>query len=106
MNQKHLSVLTVITLLSLNAQTAAAFCGFYVAKADASLFNNASQVVLARHDNKTVVTMSNDYQGELTEFAMVVPVPEGSHKRPDSYRQPKRHRPSRCLYRTSTCRIF
>ena len=35
MNQKHLSVLTIITLLSLNAQTAAAFCGFYVAKADA-----------------------------------------------------------------------
>ena len=31
---------------------------------------------MARHDNKTVVTMSNDYQGELTEFAMVVPVPE------------------------------
>lgn len=66
----------VLSFLVWSPNQAAAFCGFYVAKADASLFNNASQVVLARHDNKTVITMSNDYQGDLTEFAMVVPVPE------------------------------
>jgi len=54
---------------------ALAFCGFYVAKADAKLFNRASQVVLARHDDKTVITMANDYKGELREFAIVVPVP-------------------------------
>ena len=52
-----------------------AFCGFYVGKADATLFNKASQVVLARKDDRTVISMMNDYQGELTEFAMVVPVP-------------------------------
>ena len=57
------------------AAPALAFCGFYVAKADAKLFNRASQVVLARHDNKTVLTMANDYKGELREFAIVVPVP-------------------------------
>ena len=44
------------------AQPVAAFCGFYVAKADASLFNNASQVVLARHDNKTVITFEDGEQ--------------------------------------------
>src|SRR5262245_5963093 len=55
---------------------ALAFCGFYVAKADAKLFNRASQVVLARHDDKTVLTMANDYKGELKEFAIVVPVPK------------------------------
>ncbi len=54
---------------------AQAFCGFYVGKADADLFNEASKVILARHDGKTVITMANDYKGELTEFAMVVPVP-------------------------------
>ena len=52
------------------------FCGFYVAKADASLFNEKSQVILVRDGNRTVITMSNDYQGDLKEFAMVIPVPE------------------------------
>ena len=51
------------------------FCGFYVAKADTRLFNKASKVVLVRHDDKTVLTMANDYQGEPQEFALVVPVP-------------------------------
>jgi hypothetical protein len=53
----------------------AAFCGFYVGKADSSLYNEASQVVLARNANRTVISMMNDYKGELTEFALVVPVP-------------------------------
>ncbi|MFM7426457.1 MAG: DUF2330 domain-containing protein [Elainella sp.] len=52
-----------------------AFCGFYVAKADTSLYNQASQVVIARSGNRTVLTMANDYQGEAQDFAMVVPVP-------------------------------
>ena len=54
---------------------ASAFCGFYVGKADTKLFNKASEVVIARHDNKTVITMANDFKGEVKEFAMVVPVP-------------------------------
>ena len=55
---------------------AAAFCGFYVGKADATLFNEASQVILVRSENRTVISMANDYRGELTEFALVVPVPQ------------------------------
>ncbi|MEL7486414.1 MAG: DUF2330 domain-containing protein [Pseudomonadota bacterium] len=54
---------------------AVAFCGFYVAKADTKLFNKASKVVLMRDGDRTVVTMANDYQGDLKEFAIVVPVP-------------------------------
>jgi len=54
---------------------ALAFCGFYVAKADSSLYNQASQVIIARDGDRTVLTMSNDYQGEVKDFAMVVPVP-------------------------------
>ena len=53
-----------------------AFCGFYVAKADAKLFNKSSQVIIARDGDHTVITMSNDYQGDAEDFAMVVPVPE------------------------------
>jgi hypothetical protein len=52
-----------------------AFCGFYVAKADASLYNEASQVAIARQGDRTVLTMANDYQGPVQEFALVVPVP-------------------------------
>ena len=53
----------------------AAFCGFYVAKADVGLFNKASQVIIARDGNRTVVTMSSDFRGNAKDFAIVVPVP-------------------------------
>ncbi len=56
-------------------QPAEAFCGFFVGKADAALFNEASQVILVRDGRKTAITMLNDYKGELTDFALVVPVP-------------------------------
>lgn len=52
-----------------------AFCGFYVAKADASLYNQASRVAVVRHQDKTVISMMNDFQGNLKDFAIVVPVP-------------------------------
>lgn len=57
------------------ASAAQAFCGFYVGKADASLFNDASKVVMVRDGDRTTISMLNDYQGDLKEFAMVVPVP-------------------------------
>ena len=62
-----------ITLaVSTNAQ---AFCGFFVARADTSLFNRASQVVLVRDKDRTVITMANDFQGDVKDFAVVIPVP-------------------------------
>lgn len=51
------------------------FCGFYVSKADGTLKNKTSQVILVRDGNKTVITMYNDFKGESRDFAMVVPVP-------------------------------
>jgi hypothetical protein len=57
------------------AGPAAAFCGFYVAKADSKLFNKSSKVVLARHGATTAITMASDYEGEPKEFALVIPVP-------------------------------
>jgi hypothetical protein len=63
-----------LSLLALPAASSA-FCGFYVAKADAQLFNRASKVVLVRDGERTVLTMASDYQGEPSEFALVVPVP-------------------------------
>ena len=51
------------------------FCGFYVSKADGTLKNKTSQVILVRDGNKTVITMYNDFKGDSKDFAMVVPVP-------------------------------
>jgi hypothetical protein len=55
---------------------ARAFCGFYVGKADSNLFNHASQVVTVRHGDKSVLSLMNDYQGEPSDFALVIPVPQ------------------------------
>jgi TonB family protein len=54
---------------------ASAFCGFYVAGADAKLFNDATVVVLMRDGTRTVLSMQNNYQGPPEEFALVIPVP-------------------------------
>jgi hypothetical protein len=55
---------------------ALAFCGFYVARADAKLLNKASQIIIARDGKRTVITMVSDFQGPVSDFAMVVPVPK------------------------------
>jgi len=61
--------------LALSAGPASAFCGFYVAKADAKMFNKSSKVILARIGEQTAITMASDYEGKPSEFALVVPVP-------------------------------
>jgi hypothetical protein len=67
----------ISTLLAVLCFTPAAwaFCGFYVAKADTNLYNQASQVIIARDGNRTVLTMANDFQGDVKDFAVVIPVP-------------------------------
>lgn len=55
--------------------TSRAFCGFYVSGADASLYNDATMVVMMREGTRTVLSMQNNYQGPPKDFAMVVPVP-------------------------------
>jgi hypothetical protein len=67
--------LALLLFIAFGSTPASAFCGFYVGKADAKLFNEASQVILVRDGNRTVISMRNDFQGDLSEFALVVPVP-------------------------------
>ncbi|MBL7943919.1 MAG: DUF2330 domain-containing protein, partial [Flavobacteriales bacterium] len=75
-HMKNSIILLLGSLLALMVSTSAsAFCGFYVAKADAKLFNNKSEVILVRDGIHTVITMSNDFQGPVRDFAMVIPVP-------------------------------
>jgi len=64
-----------IILASMISHEAMAFCGFYVSKADGTLKNKTSQVILVRDGNKNVITMYNDFVGNFKDFAMVVPVP-------------------------------
>jgi hypothetical protein len=68
-----------VALVAISSQPmvgpAAAFCGFYVAKVDAKLFNKSSKVVLTRDGNQTTITMASDYEGDPNEFAVVIPVP-------------------------------
>ena len=45
------------------------FCGFYVSKADGTLKNKTSQVILVRDGNKTSITMYNDFKGDTKDFA-------------------------------------
>ncbi len=70
-------ILCVVALVVavLTARNALAFCGFYVAKADTKIFNQASRVVLVRDGDRTVLTMANDFKGNPKEFAVVIPVP-------------------------------
>lgn len=70
-----LSLLLVFVAVICFTPTAWGFCGFYVAKADTKLYNQASEVVIARDGDRTVLTMANDYQGDVKDFAIVVPVP-------------------------------
>jgi hypothetical protein len=67
--------LLIIGTLILVSPFLFSFCGFYVSKADGTLKNKTSQVILVRDGNKTVITMYNDFKGDTKDFAMVVPVP-------------------------------
>src|SRR5215813_250990 len=67
--------IALVTIAWWSAPTVLGFCGFYVAKADTKLFNKASQVVLVRDGDRTVMTMANDFEGDPKEFAVVIPVP-------------------------------
>jgi hypothetical protein len=72
---RSILLLSSFALGLLAPRPAGAFCGFFVSGADAKLYNNASQVVLMRKGDRTVLTMSNNYKGPPESFAMVVPVP-------------------------------
>ena len=73
--KRLLFVVPLAVCVLLFSDALAAFCGFYVARADAKLFNRASQVVLVRDGDRTVLTMANDFRGDPKEFAVVIPVP-------------------------------
>ena len=91
---------------ALGSIPATAFCGFYVGKADAKLFNEASQVILVRDGNRTVISMRNDFQGGSVRIRAGRTRACRAPKEPDPCRRPEDLRPDRCLQRTAACRIL
>src|SRR3954468_3561137 len=69
------ATLALTAALAVAPAPARAFCGFYVSGSADQLLNDATRVALMRHGTRTVLTMSNDYDGPPQDFAMVVPVP-------------------------------
>lgn len=53
-----------------------AFCGTYVGDATAPVYNAKSEVAIARVGTTTTLTLGNDYSGQLSDFALVIPVPD------------------------------
>ena len=70
--------LALVIMLAL-ATRAEAFCGFFIDTGGASMFSDATQVVLMRDGTRTVLAMENDYAGPLQDFAIVIPVPTVLH---------------------------
>ncbi len=68
-------IAAVLILVAMISNQAMAFCGFYVSKADGTLKNKTSQVIIVHDGDRNTITMYNDFKGNPKDFAMVVPVP-------------------------------
>ncbi len=66
----------MFSLALLLSAPAHAFCGTFVGDPGATMTNDASQVVIARYDNTTVLTVIMDYEGSATDFGILLPIPE------------------------------
>ena len=69
------SLAVLVAAIGANARTVLAFCGFFVAKVDAEMFNNRSEVAIAHQNNRTTYSLAFNYKGEPKDFALVLPVP-------------------------------
>ncbi len=74
MNYKPL-IAAIAAAIVLAPGSAFAFCGFYVGGGEDALVNDATQVIMMREGERTILSMRNDYKGPPEDFAMVVPVP-------------------------------
>lgn len=63
-------------LLLTFAQSAHAFCGTYVGPLGSTLENGATQTILARSGDQTVLTVAPDMAGDSASFGLLIPVPE------------------------------
>jgi hypothetical protein len=69
-----ISLMSVFLCVGL-ATSAQGMCGIFVARTVAHLTNIHSRVIIAHQGNRSVFTMENDVQGDVKEFARIVPMP-------------------------------
>jgi hypothetical protein len=74
LRQSLLSLLVFCLCLTFT-QPAIAFCGFFVGRSEAKLNNSASRVVIVREGDKSTFLMANNFQGDVKDFARIVPIP-------------------------------
>lgn len=82
-------LLTTLVGVALVPDVARAACGCMIARnlgpvatsTGAKITNTATKVVLLRTGDKTTVVMSNDFDGDVQEFGLVIPVPAVVQKR-------------------------
>lgn len=63
------------------APAAHAFCGAYVGSIDVEPKNATSRMGIVHEDGRTVLTLANDFEGELTDFGLLIPVPTALDER-------------------------
>jgi hypothetical protein len=73
--KKKGTVLAAATALGLLPGTAGAFCGVYVGSPGDTMTNRASEVVLARDNGRTTLSLVMDFTGNANDFALLLPVP-------------------------------
>lgn len=70
-----LSMLSMLLVQTQSIAKAQAGCGVMVSRKKTTLYTHATQVVMMREGTKTILSMQNDYEGPLEDFALVIPVP-------------------------------
>ena len=64
-----------LATLTLVPEVALSFCGTYVGTPGSETTNTASRIAIARDGEDIVLTMANDYSGDLDDFGLLIPVP-------------------------------
>ena len=70
-----LSLAVLVALTGASTRAVLAFCGFFVAKVEAEMFNDRSVVAIAHQNNRTTYNLAFNYKGEPKDFALILPVP-------------------------------
>lgn len=61
--------------LVLGTEAAHGFCGTYVGPAGSEVVNDASLVAIVFQDDRVTLTLANDYEGDVQDFGLLIPVP-------------------------------
>lgn len=63
-------------LFWLGANAAHAFCGTFVGPVGSAFENEASQAILVRDGTQNILSLANQFTGDVADFGLLIPVPE------------------------------